>query len=77
MGWTNFVHNRSYSTYELPAIGPGTHVIGLMLGQGFCGESEGKAGNPVAMRIHSLQLAKNSITLLLMNELDADATSDG
>ena len=40
-------------------------------------ESEGKAGNPVAKRIHSLQLAKNSITLLLMNELDADATSDG
>jgi alpha-L-rhamnosidase len=47
VAWTRFNLFRSYSTYELdPSIlGPGPHTVGLALGQGFCGQSLGKAGN--------------------------------
>lgn len=45
--WTRFSHNRSYGSISFPpsAISgmQGGHTIGLMLGEGFCGESAGKA----------------------------------
>lgn len=44
--WTRFDRNRSYATHELDValLAPGPHALGLMVGQGFCGESDGKAG---------------------------------
>ena len=47
VAWTRFQYFRSYASYELdPALlPPGPHTIGLALGQGFCGQSKGKAGN--------------------------------
>lgn len=47
VAWTRFQYFRSYATYELdPAtLTPGPHTIGLALGQGFCGQSGGNAGN--------------------------------
>ena len=50
--WTKFGENRSYASYSLdPSLfGAGKHALGLEIGQGFCGESEGKAGDPQAVR---------------------------
>ena len=43
--WTKFAENRSYSSYSLsPTLfTPGKHVVGLEIGQGFCGGNQGKA----------------------------------
>lgn len=56
--WTRFDRNRSYSTYDLPSslFAPGLHTIGLVLGQGFCGESAGKAGRQYRAGILRLSL---------------------
>ena len=45
--WTRFAVTRSYAAYELDvaALAPGAHTLGLALGQGFCGQSGGAAGN--------------------------------
>lgn len=48
VAWTRFEYFRSYAAYELNAtllLPPGPHTIGLALGQGFCGQSGGNAGN--------------------------------
>jgi hypothetical protein len=48
VAWTRFQYFRSYATYELDASSlfpPGPHTVGLALGQGFCGQSGGNAGN--------------------------------
>ena len=41
-----FAEYRSYVTYELEPslLRPGKHALGMMIGQGFCGGSAGKAG---------------------------------
>jgi alpha-L-rhamnosidase len=45
--WTRFRTNRSYAAYNLDPklMAPGKHTLGLQVGEGFCGESAGKAGN--------------------------------
>ena len=56
--WTRFQYFRSYATYELdPALlPPGPHTLGLALGQGFCGQSGGKAGNHTSQGLLRLAL---------------------
>lgn len=56
--WTKFAENRSYVTYELPpaSVGPGKHVLGMELGQGFCGGSFGKAAGEGHTRAGLLRL---------------------
>ena len=41
-----FAEYRSYATYALDPslLRPGKHALGMMIGQGFCGGSAGKAG---------------------------------
>ena len=62
--WTKFAENRSYVTYELsPAsVGPGKHVLGMELGQGFCGGSFGKAAGEGHTRAGLLRLVLHDTT---------------
>jgi len=66
VAWTRFQYFRSYATYELdPALlPPGPHTLGLALGQGFCGQSGGKAGNHTTQGLLRLALhaADGSLT---------------
>lgn len=59
--WTNFYHNRSYTTLHInvSSLQPGTHTLGLRVGQGFCAEtphdeyqSDAERSAIVQMHIH-------------------------
>jgi alpha-L-rhamnosidase len=62
--WTKFAENRSYVTYELDTakLPPGKHVLGMELGQGFCGGSFGKAAGEGHTRAGLLYLVLHGAT---------------
>ena len=64
--WTRFMYFRSYSSYELDPslLPPGPHTIGLALGQGFCGQSQGKAGTHTPQALLRLALHTSDGSLL-------------
>ena len=66
VAWTRFQYFRSYATYELDAslLQPGAHTLGLALGQGFCGQSSGKAGNHTPQGLLRLALYADDGSLL-------------
>ena len=72
--WTKFAENRSYATYELDPtlLAPGKHALGLMIGQGFCGGSEGKAGKHY--RAGLLRLTMHGADQVVVQTVVTDAT---
>ena len=66
VAWTRFQYFRSYATYELDPslLPPGPHTLGLALGQGFCGQSGGKAGNHTTQGLLHLALRAADGSLL-------------
>lgn len=66
VAWTRFQYFRSYASYDLdPSLfTPGEHTIGMALGQGFCGESLGKAGNHSTQGLLRLSLYASDGSLL-------------
>jgi alpha-L-rhamnosidase len=62
--WTKFAENRSYVSYELDKtlLAPGQHVLGMELGQGFCGGSYGKASGEGHTRAGLLRLALHDVS---------------
>ena len=66
VAWTRFQYFRSYASYELPGLSPGNHTLGLALGQGFCGQSGGAAGNHTPQGL--LRLALHAADGALLGE---------
>jgi alpha-L-rhamnosidase len=66
VAWTRFQYFRSYASYELDAalVPPGPHTIGLALGQGFCGQSGGNAGNHTPQGLLRLALHASDGTVV-------------
>ena len=64
--WTRFQFFRSYASYEIDPslLLPGNHTLGMELGQGFCGQSKGKAGNHTTQGLLRLALYKSDGSLL-------------
>lgn len=75
VAWTRFNLFRSYSSYELDpsTLAPGPHTIGLALGQGFCGQSSGNAGNHSTQGLLRLAI-HNTDGSLLQPALVTDTT---
>lgn len=74
VAWTRFPEFRSYATYDLdPAVlPPGPHTVGLALGQGFCGQSSGNAGNHTTQGL--LRLALHAADGSLQQAVVTDTT---
>jgi hypothetical protein len=79
VAWTYFSRNRSYAALSIdPArLAPGRHALGLMLGEGFCGQAgEGKAGNTTRAGLLRLALhdAADDRVRLVVGTGDGGAT---
>jgi alpha-L-rhamnosidase len=74
VAWTRFPLFRSYASYDVdPALlAPGRHTLGLALGQGFCGQSGGKAGNHTTQGL--LRLALHAADGSLLQAVVTDTT---
>ena len=66
VAWTRFQYFRSYASYEIDPslLAPGPHTLGLALGQGFCGQSGGNAGNHTPQGLLRLALHGSGGSLL-------------
>jgi alpha-L-rhamnosidase len=71
VGWTNFPTNRSYTSYNVSPslLGPGCHTVGLMIGQGFCGQYT------ALVQIHFHRASDDSVFMVLGSDSTWSASS--
>jgi alpha-L-rhamnosidase len=74
VGWTRAPLFRTYATYDIDPLllAPGQHTLGLALGQGFCGQSGGNAGNHTTQGL--LRLALHGADGSLLQAVVTDTT---